>query len=80
MAQEGTVIRELEAMKVGPNEVLIVRVRVPDYDDGSVTPNPVSEVERALRHVGLEDRSLIVTGDDIEFTVVDRGASGAFPA
>lgn len=80
MTDDG-LIRELEALKVGPNDVLILRVRVPNIDDGSGAYDHVADVERALRHVGIADRCLVVTGDDIEVeAVVPRSETAARPA
>ena len=59
-----------EALKVGPDEVLIIKIGEKSMpDDGEALLNDLSEI---LTHVGLKDRSFVVTGDDIEFAVVKK--------
>lgn len=62
------IIRELEALRVGPDEVLVVRV--PDNPDREAQA-VFDDLSEMLVHVGLGDRSLIFVGD-VEFGVAKR--------
>jgi len=59
-----------EVLKVGPDEVLIIKIGETSdvFDDGSL----LNDLNELLAEVGLKDRSLILMGDDIEFTVVEK--------
>jgi len=59
-----------EVLKVGPDEVLIIKIgetSVPD--DHELLLNDLNEL---LTHVGLKDRSFILMGDGIEFTIAKQ--------
>ena len=61
---------DAEALKVGPDEVLIIKIGERSLpDDAEALLNDLNEL---LTHVGLKDRSFILAGDDIEFAVVKR--------
>lgn len=61
-------LREMEALKVGPDEVLILRFVSGDLPDGLI-----EGLSKALEEVGLKGRSLIIFSDDeIEFATVAR--------
>jgi len=58
---------DAEALKVGPDEVLIVRIA----DMGDETQSLVEGFLSELTALGLEDRALVVVGD-AEFAVVEK--------
>lgn len=64
-------IRELEALRVGPDEVLILRFPPTAASSDDEDWNPAEEVMGALRAVGLGDRSVLIFGD-VEFAIVSR--------
>jgi len=55
-----------EALKVGPDEVLILRFR----DDALVSDDLIGQFLDELDRIGIGDRALIVQGD-IEWAVVE---------
>lgn len=61
-----TLIREIEALRVGPDEVLVLRL--PDTDAGREGMEQIAEL---LEAVGLAGRSIVICGD-IEIAVAER--------
>ncbi len=62
------IVLELEALRIGPDERLIIRI--PEERDEDVRSDSfMSDILEALAIVGLKDRALIFHGD-FEFTVV----------
>jgi len=62
-----------EALKVGPDEVLILRVPESwfvglDVDD----PDPTQLLVEHLERIGLKDRCLVIQADDIQFVAVAK--------
>lgn len=64
-----TLIRDLEALRVGPDEVLVLRL--PGDPGEPEMQRAAEEVTEALEQVGLRDRSLVFIGD-VEFAVAPR--------
>jgi hypothetical protein len=67
-------IRELEALRVGPDDVLVLRWRHPLGDDPDGLRRSVAE---AAEQVGLAGRVLLLEGD--EFDLIVAMASEANP-
>lgn len=69
-----------EALRVGPDDRLIIRVNSALPDDADESPDSIPEFVEALVgelvRVGLRDRAFIVmdTNDSVDFTVVSRAA------
>lgn len=61
-------VKELEALRIGPDERLIIRLR-DEAPDGFV-----EGLVKALVEMGLRDRALVLTIDDdlADFVVVER--------
>lgn len=57
-----SIVEDLTALKVGPDETLIIRMSGVAASEGMV-----DDVVAALRDVGLAGRSLVLVGDDDEF-------------
>jgi len=60
-------IREIEALKVGPDDRLILRV--PETWDVAF----VGRAIKTLGDIGLGKRALVIVGDAVEFVVVEGG-------
>lgn len=64
MTSQQVEIVQAGGVTVGPGEVLIVHVK------GSYTSGMIEELQRLLREIGLEKRSFIFMGEDIDLKVV----------
>lgn len=60
-------IVDAEAIKVGPDEVLILRVKGTGFDQEFM-----GSLSDALEDIGLQGRALVIGNDDVEFAVVKR--------
>ncbi len=68
-----TLVKEIEALKVAPDEVLILRVKVEEADtEGNELFVP--DLVEHLAEIGLGDRSLVLVTrpDEIEFVVAKK--------
>lgn len=68
----GVEIVEAEALRVGPDEVLVIKL-------GSEHAEHVDHFMEALESVGLGGRALVIYADDAELSVVPRGTTAARP-
>lgn len=59
-------IEQIEALKVGPNELLVLKV------PSETTIEEMEEFGKMIEDTAFRDRVLIVAWDDIEFTVVAK--------
>ena len=60
-----TLISELEALTVGPDEVLILRV-----PEETANPGFLEGINQALEHVGLTGRALIIAGHTVTLSKI----------
>lgn len=63
-------IRELEALRVKPGEVLIIRVPTDILEPGDAS-DAMAQLREALDEVGLAGRALVIAAA-VEMTVAER--------
>jgi len=64
---------DLDALVVGPEEVLILRSK------GEIEEHVLASVSEALERVGLGGRTLIMSGVEWDLAKVSNAESGAVP-
>lgn len=80
MSTKGKLIGELAALRVGPDEVLIITFN-PQGDQDAATIDSLTEMlTEALEYVGLAGRSLVLAGGDISLTVATKDPPPPEPA